>query len=151
MNKNRADQPYIQSLLISIFFVGLVIVTNYFLLRESDHKGVIGDMFGISNAIFSGLAICGLMYTLSSQKESISIHGQSLQIANIQSQFSIQAFRLQALTAALQSIDQQIILTNKIQNPNERIQKAVPLEKSKSEIEIEIKLIIDNIIKNKGA
>ncbi|WP_126943557.1 hypothetical protein [Xanthomonas sp. BRIP62418] len=53
-------------------FVILVFTANFWLLKNNPEKGVLGDLFGASNAIFTGLALCAA---------AIAVHLQSVELA----------------------------------------------------------------------
>lgn len=38
-----------------------------------DYRGIVGDMFGAVNALFSGLAFAGLIYTITVQRKELSL------------------------------------------------------------------------------
>ena len=135
---------------ISAIFIALAMLLNFYFLYESstEERGSFGDMFGLSNALFSGLAICGLIYTLIIQRETMNLYGESIRISNLQANLSAESFRLQALTAAMNSIDSQIALHT---TDAEKKQPILQLEETKKKIETEITKIINNIIKNQGA
>ena len=53
-------------------FVLVTFAANYLLLRDHPDKGIMGDLFGASNAIFTGLALCAA---------AIAVHLQSVELA----------------------------------------------------------------------
>jgi len=48
--------------------------------KEPDGSGTFGDMFGVVNALFSGLAFAGLIYTILLQREELKAQRQELQL-----------------------------------------------------------------------
>lgn len=59
-------------------FVVFLWIANSFLCLLSDNYGTLGDQFGAVNALFSGLAFVGLIYTIRQQKESIELQREDL-------------------------------------------------------------------------
>lgn len=52
-----------------------ILLTNTFLLhsQSAENRGTFGDMFGFSNALFSGFALLGLVYAILLQRHEVSI------------------------------------------------------------------------------
>ncbi len=76
-----------------IFLVMIIIVLTccfiaYLLLKDSEDRGTFGDMFGSVNAIFSGLAFAGLIYTILLQKEELGL--QRTELKETRSEFHTQ-------------------------------------------------------------
>lgn len=64
---------------IGVILVVLVLwVSTLFLIGPSEHRGTFGDMFGATNALFSGLAFAGLIYAILLQREELSLQRQEL-------------------------------------------------------------------------
>lgn len=68
------------------FFVGIIIliwITSWVgvncLYSSTDERGTFGDQFGAVNALFSGLAFAGLIYTILLQHEELSLQRQELE------------------------------------------------------------------------
>lgn len=57
----------------SIVFMGIVLIINYRYANSLDgtEKGVFGDMFGASNALFTGLSFTGLIITILLQSREL--------------------------------------------------------------------------------
>ncbi|GGI98179.1 hypothetical protein [Paenibacillus hunanensis] len=47
---------------------------------NSDYRGIFGDMFGAVNALFSGLAFAGLIYTITVQRKELSLQREAIQM-----------------------------------------------------------------------
>lgn len=60
-------------------FVLVTFAANFWILRNSPDKGVIGDLFGASNAIFTGLALCAA---------AIAVHLQSTELAETRAELA---------------------------------------------------------------
>lgn len=60
-------------LLLVVCFIFVLWVANLYFLGdlEPEHRGTFGDMFGGVNALFSGLAFAGVIYTILLQKEEL--------------------------------------------------------------------------------
>lgn len=81
------------------FFVGLSIVivqvvtaiSVYFALPDWASRGQFGDVFGSVNALFSGLAFTGLIYTVFLQREELALQRKELELTRQELQRSAQA------------------------------------------------------------
>ena len=58
--------------------VGLAI---YFALPDWQTRGQFGDVFGVVNALFSGLAFAGIVYTILTQREESSFNAAAAERA----------------------------------------------------------------------
>ena len=62
-------------LILSIWVVSIIIIAslvlNWYLLYNNVDRGTFGDMFGAANALFSGLAFGGIIYTILLQREDL--------------------------------------------------------------------------------
>lgn len=58
----------------------IVITLNYYFLHDQDNiiRGTFGDMFGVSNALFSGLAFAGVIYAIFLQRAELAIAKEEL-------------------------------------------------------------------------
>jgi len=74
--RNRKDRIIgVVSLIVFFVIIGFWVITPYIIrLFEPtfDDRGITGDMFGIVNSLFSGLALAGLFYTVILQKQEIT-------------------------------------------------------------------------------
>jgi hypothetical protein len=73
-------------------------VSGFFLFPDTD-RGTFGDMFGAVNALFSGLAFAGLIYTILIQRQELS--GQQLELRRSRIQFKAQTRLLTEQNKAL--------------------------------------------------
>ncbi|MGC6402326.1 MAG: hypothetical protein ACON4A_02645 [Flavobacteriaceae bacterium] len=71
-------------LLILVLWAGSGLVIYYLVDNWSD-RGTLGDLFGVSNSLFSGLALAGLIFTtyksrteLLSQRDEIEVNRKEL-------------------------------------------------------------------------
>lgn len=62
-------------LIIIIIFLWIV---NIVVLYNHKHRGTFGDMFGGVNALFSGLALAGIIFTIFLQKKELSLQRKEL-------------------------------------------------------------------------
>lgn len=78
--KNDTDSGFIcTSVIVTIVIISLWIGT-YFLLRgmEPTDRGTFGDMFGSINALFSGLALAGIILTILLQRKELKLQREEL-------------------------------------------------------------------------
>jgi hypothetical protein len=81
MNKNKSDSSKTLYILIAIVIIAWItsipILFNIF--TDPNERGVFGDMFGAINALFSGLALAGIIYTIFLQKHELSLQRKELE------------------------------------------------------------------------
>lgn len=87
--------PYLITLLIVIWAVGGLIV--FLAYRDPNDRGTFGDMFGTINALFSGLAFAGIIYTIFLQRIELryqrnEIAKSTAELAGQKEQMTIQRF-----------------------------------------------------------
>lgn len=75
------------TIIVTVLIIGLWVLT-YFVLIDNDNKGVIGDMFGTINALFSGLALAGIILTILLQRTELSY--QRNELKETRKEFKIQ-------------------------------------------------------------
>lgn len=75
--KDNDNSIIMWSIIITILIIGLWIAT-YFLLKNKPQRGTLGDMFGITNALFSGLALGGIIFTILLQKKELGYQRDEL-------------------------------------------------------------------------
>lgn len=63
-----------------IFFITVVVlwVSSWLILDGKANRGTFGDMFGAVNALFSGLAFAGVIFTILLQKKELGLQRQEL-------------------------------------------------------------------------
>lgn len=70
--------------LVVMLIVGLWFCSWYFIPKwygkEGLEAGTFGDMFGAVNALFSGLAFAGLIYTIAVQRQELSLQRESIEM-----------------------------------------------------------------------
>jgi len=75
--KHKDRQIMIWGLLTVILIIGLWFLTIY-LLKDDVNRGTFGDMFGSINALFSGLALAGIIFTILLQRLELSYQRNEL-------------------------------------------------------------------------
>lgn len=104
--------PKLRSLLWTIAgIVGLLVAVGVvlsFTLDDLSKRGQFGDMFGVANALFSGLAFAGVIYTILLQRHELSLQRLELQQTRAElartaaaQELSERALRTQALAATV--------------------------------------------------
>jgi hypothetical protein len=102
---------------IAVWLISIPVVTSLYGKPNSAHE--FGDMFGAINALFSGLALAGIIYTIIIQREELRLTRDELKRAaeaqtnsaeSLKKQLSQQtdASRLTALSALVNSANEQI-------------------------------------------
>lgn len=93
MNRKSQSESkdYSTFIIVTIPIVVILLwVYNYFFLIswENSLRGTIGDMYGPINALFSGLAFCGIIFTISLQRKELKLQREEL--TNTRKEFEIQ-------------------------------------------------------------
>lgn len=85
---------------LGVIFVQVSIATAvYFLLPGWPERGQFGDVFGAANALFSGLAFAGLIYTIHLQRLDLGLQRTELELTRQELKRSADAQREQAEAA----------------------------------------------------
>ena len=81
--KNESTN-YLPLILLSIGVVGLFAISWWWLddtIHDPEKQGQFGDQFGAVNALFSGLAFAGLIFTIILQKKELALQREELTLA----------------------------------------------------------------------
>jgi len=78
--EEKVDSKSFRIFVVMLMVVFFLWFGNYvfFLKWENEDRGTFGDMFGFVNALFSGLAFAGLIYTAMMQKEELKLQRDEL-------------------------------------------------------------------------
>jgi len=98
---------YKENYLVPILLLVLVVAlwrTTWYILHENPDKGQLGDMFGSVNALFSGLAFAGIIYTILLQHKELGLQRKELELTRSE------------LTRTADAAQQQTIYFNQQQN-----------------------------------
>lgn len=114
-NNNLNRSLFGISIIIMLLWI-LNAVIIYFIGETWQERGTMGDMFGASNALFSGLAFAGLLYTIFLQREDIKNQREDIKLnrASLAKSVELQA----ASEKALQAQVEQMHLTAKLNAMN---------------------------------
>ena len=111
------------TIIVVWLLVGLMPI---FIYCDPTQRGTFGDMFGAVNALFSGMALAGVVYAILLQREELRLQRQELELtrtelhktakaqassaATLGQQYKLaeRNTKIQALTALLQSCNQRI-------------------------------------------
>ena len=130
---------------IAIIVVIILWLLNWILLAPQANRGTFGDMFGAVNALFSGLAFAGVIYTVWLQTKELALQREELQAtreelrraANAQEETKTalqRQVRLQALAAAV-SANTDIAEVTKHYNARNQIVLSPEGKEAKTKIE----------------
>ena len=90
----RAPSHSFTAIVIGILIVGIQCLIGYAVyqsLPDWPTRGQFGDVFGAVNALFSGLAFAGLIYTVFLQREELSLQRKELELTRQELQRSAHA------------------------------------------------------------
>lgn len=66
-------------LIVLVILLWLVFgIISYYILPKWSERGQLGDMFGVVNSLFSGLAFAGVIYTILLQRKELSLQRKEL-------------------------------------------------------------------------
>lgn len=86
----KGEKKYYWILGIAITTILIIWYSNYIILKELpfDERGTFGDMFGNINALFSGLALAGIIFTILLQRQELKL--QRMELKETRKEFQIQ-------------------------------------------------------------
>jgi len=82
-SQNERGAPFKPLVYLAIGVVGLWAVSFLiivFAVGSWQERGQLGDLFGVVNSLFSGLAFAGVIYTIYLQREELSLQRRELQL-----------------------------------------------------------------------
>lgn len=79
-DSNNKDRPFLwTSIGVTVLIIGLWFLTYFLLINKTpNERGTIGDMFGSINALFSGLALAGIILTILLQRRELKLQREEL-------------------------------------------------------------------------
>ena len=83
MGSERKEEDEMNVLLLgAVAFVFIACIVTFIFGNTSEHnaRGTFGDMFGAVNAVFSGLAFCGVVYAILLQRADIKLTRADLKL-----------------------------------------------------------------------
>jgi len=86
--KSKDKKLIIIGAITVVLIIGLWCLTYYLLKDDIDNRGTFGDMFGSINALFSGLALAGIIFTILLQR--IELGYQRNELRETRKEFIIQ-------------------------------------------------------------
>lgn len=69
---------------------------------NASYRGTFGDMFGAVNALFSGFAFAGLIYTIAVQRQELQSQNKSIDMQTDEMKIQVSAIKMQTEELALQ-------------------------------------------------
>lgn len=73
-------KKYIAIIAIAIFLIWAGSAAAIYRWVGDDDRGTFGDMFGAVNALFSGFAFAGLIYTIAVQRQELSLQREAIEM-----------------------------------------------------------------------
>lgn len=111
---------------VALWLTGLWAVTHFI---EEPKRGPFGDMFGAVNALFSGLAFAGIIFTIVLQREELRIQRKELEETRHELRGQKEQMELQNKTLSLQSFENTFFQLLRLHND---IVSAIDLQRSNS-------------------
>ncbi len=104
---------------LTLLFIGYISVTFY-VYPELSNRGLFGDSFGALNALFSGFAFLGIIYTIILQTQELGLQRKELELtrAELKRVAEAQEASGEALTKQVASLK----ITAKLNGLNSRLQ-----------------------------
>lgn len=158
MKKDKSQISLLTKMILLVFLVW--ILSAVLIIKGIDNwadRGTFGDLFGAVNALFSGLAFAGLIYTiflqkedLQMQREEIAQNRKELKKSAIAQQKSEKALAEQVeqmkVTAKLNALNTIINFYNiQIANPNNSEEVILKAKEKRRETIKEIDQLIDRV------
>ncbi len=76
----RKNAPIWVIVLVALIIVISLWSANFYLLVDIEDKGILGDMFGVVNSLFSGLAFAGIIITIYLQRNELILQREELKL-----------------------------------------------------------------------
>ncbi|BFG70290.1 hypothetical protein KACHI17_11710 [Sediminibacterium sp. KACHI17] len=96
-NDHEGDNGFIiTAVIVTVVIIGLW-TTTYFLLKDLNElkRGTFGDMFGSVNALFSGLALAGIILTILLQRKELKLQREELRDTRAEFEIQNETLKLQ--------------------------------------------------------
>lgn len=88
---HKDSWKYIGGICLIIFINSIV----YFIFKDATSAGTFGDIFGLSNALFSGFALAGIIYTILLQQEDLNLQRKELRLTRREQRIQNETLKLQ--------------------------------------------------------
>ena len=105
----KSEDKWLCSIIWAIGFVLFVMLLSVFLIFKCingwEHRGKFGDLFGVVNALFSGLAFAGLIITIRQQHQDLEYQQQVIDQTKLELQNQTKEFDEQNETLRVQRFE----------------------------------------------
>lgn len=109
MSNMKNKDSWAKYMIIAAIVVIAVMVTTYLVITacfgKMDERGQFGDMFGMVNALFSGLAFAGVIITIRQQHIDLEYQRETIKQTNDEMERQTKEFELQNKTLKKQQFD----------------------------------------------
>ena len=135
IKKEKGKIGWIIPLIIFVLVVSSCWATWYFLV-DADNRGTFGDMFGITNAFFSGLAFGGVIYAIILQRRELQFQREELELTRMELKGQKQQLEAQNTTLKKQNFESTFFqllrlhndITNSIEVPDSSHTGSTPIK-----------------------
>ena len=105
----KSEDKWLCSIIWAIGFVFFVMLLSAYLIFKCingwEHRGQFGDLFGVVNALFSGLAFAGLIITIRQQHLDLEYQSQSIAQTKQELEYQTKEFDEQNKTLRIQRFE----------------------------------------------
>lgn len=70
---------YIYIFVVVLLWISSIFITKHF-INDNTNEALFGDSFGALNALFSGLAFAGIIYTIQLQRKELQLQREELKL-----------------------------------------------------------------------
>ncbi|WP_411734902.1 hypothetical protein [Paenibacillus sp. M2] len=95
-------KKYIALIALGIFLIWAGSAVAIYKWVGHDDRGTFGDMFGAVNALFSGFAFAGLIYTIAVQRQELQTQSKSIDMQTDEMKIQVSAIKMQTEELSLQ-------------------------------------------------
>jgi hypothetical protein len=115
-DSNEQEKDSFALLYILVAIVISLWAVSLLALKDDEHRGTFGDMFGAVNALFSGLAMAGIIFTILLQKKELGL--QRVELRETRNEFKLQNQTLKQQRFESTFFNSLTLLNNIIENMN---------------------------------
>lgn len=110
IQKKFSNNPFLSLVLITVFIIVIwgasgTYLRYKFLALGTEHRGTFGDMFGVINSLFSGIALAGIIFTAFLQIIELRLQRKELSLTRKEFQKQSEEFNAQNRILSIQRFE----------------------------------------------